>query len=386
MVMPYNWDRENFIEQIKILRKMVDEETDTIKKNTLQRYLDCANKVYHETFNNFPKIGYSMKQKFVSIVDSRLEYGRYYSIISRFLEDANSLEERVFGIANLMDKFEEDPSNQKLESDTHISHCKAVSLVHFFYKDFDEELYGAFSEAFEDRFECLKFSDDKIKEETFEASGSTLFIGGINKNFITLSEGNDVNVYEAIVHEYGHVIQNIINPEVNFTYREDFFAEVAAIFPELVAMYENAPGFCNVQNQYSRYLTFLSYWDSAADLDTHMTIANIWHDNDYEFNNEFYKKIKETLNLSRSDFKRIVDVTLELQGVYILSYITALELLYIYKQDKKKALELFKGLLKIPANVNVIEYIETNIGLNIHAKDELISLIDDMELALTKRR
>lgn len=36
-----------------------------------------------------------MEQKFVSIVDSRLEYGRYYSIISRFLEDANSLDERV---------------------------------------------------------------------------------------------------------------------------------------------------------------------------------------------------------------------------------------------------------------------------------------------------
>lgn len=384
--MPYNWDRENFIEQIKVLRKMVDEETDIIKKNTLQRYLDCANKVYHETFNNFPKIGYSTEQKFVSIVDSRLEYGRYYSIISRFLEDANSLEERVFGIANLIDKFEKDPSNQKLESDTHISHCKAVSLVHFFYKDFDEELYGAFSEAFEDRFECLKFSDDKIKEETFEANGSTLFIGGVNKNFITLSEGNDVSSYESIVHEYGHAIQNIINPDVNFTYREDFFAEVAAIFPELVAMDENAPGFCNVQNQYSRYLTFLSYWDIAADLDTHMTIANIWYDNNYKFNNEFYKSLKETLNLRKSDFKRIVDVTLELQGVYILSYIAALELLYIYKRDKKKALELFKGLLRIPANVNVIEYIEINIGLNVHAKDELISLMDDMELALTKRK
>lgn len=32
MVMPYNWERENFIEQIKILRRMVDEETDFIKK------------------------------------------------------------------------------------------------------------------------------------------------------------------------------------------------------------------------------------------------------------------------------------------------------------------------------------------------------------------
>lgn len=386
MVMPYNWNRENFIKQIKILRSMIDKETDCIRKNTLQRYLDCADKVYHETFNEFPKVGYSMEQKFISIVDSRLEYGRYYSIISRFLDDANSLDERVQGIANLLDKFEEDSNNPKLESDAHISHCKAVSLVHSFYKSFDEDLYKTFSEAFKDRFECLRFSDDKIKEDTFESSGSTMFIGGVNKNFITLSEGNDINLYETIVHEYGHVIQNLINPDVNFTYREDFFAEVAAIFPELVAMYENKPGFCNVQNQYSRYLTFLSYWDYADDLDSHMPIANIWYDTNYKFNSEFYKNLKRELNLSRNDFKRIADVTLELQGVYILSYITALELLHIYKQDKKKALELFKGLLKVPANVNVIEYIISNIGLNVHAKDELISLIDDMELALIKRR
>lgn len=384
--MPYSWDREKFVEQIKILMKMVDEETDIIKKNTLQRYLDCANKVYHETFNKFPKIGYTTKQKFVSIVDSRLEYGRYYSIISRFLEDANSLEERVFGIATLMDEYEKDSSNPKLESDSHISRCKAISLVNFFYKDFDDELYALFSEAFKDRFDFVKFSDSKIKEETFEASGSTLFIGGVNKSFVTLYEGNDVSLYEAIVHEYGHVIQNLINPEVNFTYREDFFAEVASIFPELVAMYENSPGFNTVQTQYSRYMTFLSYWDNAFDLDAHMPIANIWNDANYKFNSKFYKNLKQMLNLTKRDFKRIVDVTLELHGVYVLSYITSLELLYIYKQDKKKALELFKGLLRVPANVNIIEYIETNIGLNIHAKDELVSLMDDMEAALTKRR
>ena len=115
--MPYTWDREKFVEQIKILTEMVDKETDIIKKNTLQRYLDCANKVYHETFNKFPKIGYTTEQKFVSIVDSRLEYGRYYSIISRFLEDTNSLEDRVFGIATLMNEYEKNPSNPKLESD-----------------------------------------------------------------------------------------------------------------------------------------------------------------------------------------------------------------------------------------------------------------------------
>lgn len=34
-----------------------------------------------------------------------------------------------------MDKYEEEPSNPKLESDTHISHCKAISLVHFFTKN-----------------------------------------------------------------------------------------------------------------------------------------------------------------------------------------------------------------------------------------------------------
>lgn len=384
--MPYNWDREDFIIQIRILTKMIDEETDIIKKNSLQRYLDCANKIYHETFNNFPKTDYSLNQKFVSIVDSRLEYGRYYSIISRFLEDANSLEDRVFSIATLMDEYEKNPDNQKLESDTHISRCKAVSLVNCFYKNLDDELFAIFSEAFKDRFNFLKFSDSKIKEETFEASGSTLFIGGVNKNFITLHESADVSLYEAIVHEYGHVIQNLINPEVNFTYREDFFAEVAAIFPELIAMYENSPGFCDVQTQYARYFTFLSYWDNAADLDVHMPISNIWHDSDYKFNAKFYKNIKQLLNLSKRDFKRIADVTLELHGVYVLSYITSLELLYIYKQDKKKALELFKGLLRIPSNVNVIEYIETNIGLNIHAKDELISLMDDVELALTKKR
>lgn len=382
----YDWCRESFLEQIKILTKMVDDESDIIRKITLQKYLDNANKAYYQTFFDFPEIDYSLEQQFISIVDTSLEYRRYYSIISRFVEDVNSLEDRVFKIGTELDKFEEDPNNPKLESTSNISHSEAFSLVNLFYKKFDDELYPIFDDAFKDRFDFLSFSNEKHKKKSAEASGTTIFIGGINKNFVTLHESEDVSLYEALVHEYGHVIQNLINPEVMYTYREDYFAEVAAIFPELVAMYENLPNFPNVQMQYARYLTFISYWDFAADLDLHTPLANVWRETNFKFNSKFYKKIKELFNLKKDDFYRIAGVTLELQGVYILSYITALELLYIYKQDKKKALELFKELLKVPANVNIIEYIEKNIGLNIHAKDEIISLMDDMELALTKGR
>lgn len=384
--MAYNWGKEDFIEQMKIIDKMVQEETDPVKRFDLQRALDCANKSYHGLFYDFPQIKYSDMDIMTSMVDTSLESHRYYSIISRFVNDFQDLEDRFYHIATLMDEIDKDEKKSVFECTSYVSHSKTLSLVKSFYHNFDKELYQHFYNTFKQRSRTIRFLDIKENEDGKGISGSTVFIGGVNKSYLTLYKTDEIRAYESLVHEYGHVIQNSVNPRTFYPLREDYFAEVASIFPELVAMYENAPGFDELLMLNARYDTLISYWDYAYDLDLHLPIANQWLENNYKLNMDFFRNIKKSFNLSKDDYKRIMGITLDLQGVYVLSYITSLELLNIYKKDKKTALELFKGLLNVPFNENVINYVETNIGLNVRVKDEVNSLLDEYEQCLIKRR
>ena len=71
-------------------------------------------------------------------------------------------------------------------------------------------------------------------------------------------------------------------------------------------------------------------------------------------------------------------------GAYVLSYITALELLHIYREDKKEALKLFKKLLQLKPSMTYLGEVNSIVPLNVYATQETEKIVEDITLSLKR--
>ena len=382
--MELSWNRCDFAEQLKQLEKIVEEENDIKKRTYLNKVLDATRKLYFETFDSFPRPKVTAKQRLVAILDSTFAYNRYYSLVSTFFKNVCEHIELIDEISDELEELDPDGNFDFLDTGATLSGDKLLRMVDTFYKGFDPELYKYFSEVYCDRNRTFKI--DKLKNSDSKTDGSTLFIDGVRKNFIVVYETDNVGTTECTVHEYGHAIANLVNPEVSYSNRDDFFMEVASIFPELVALYENGFGFETIQVLYHLYTNLVTYVNSAEYLVLHNPILNAWTDNKYVMSDKFFKEIEKYYDIDEECFEEALSTTIEDQGVYVLSYAVALELLHIYKQDRKKALNLFKQFIQFPANEDVMSFIAENISINSHAGEEAKIILDSFQKELKKRR
>ena len=382
--MEWTWGRKEFSEQIKKLEQLINDENDLRRKLYLQKVLDTTNKLYYETFVSFPRPKVSAKQRLTSIWDSNFSYGRYYSIVRQFF---NNVSENIETMDRVSDKLEEispEGNFDFLNTGATISFDKVLGMVDVFYKNFDNELYQYFLEAYNDKHGTINAKP--LEDEETKTDGTTIFIDGVRKNFISVYETTPLATYICAVHEYGHAIANLINPEVAYSDREDLFSEVASIFPELVALYENGFKFDTIQVLYHLYTTLVTYVNSAEYLVLHTPILNTWAENNHVMNSSFFESLESDYDIDEECFGEALDTTIEDEGIYVISYAVSLELLNIYKRDKKEALELFKRFLKYPAKEDILTFVMENIQLNEHANIESKEVLQKFEKALKKRR
>lgn len=382
--MENTWGRKEFAEQLGKLQSMIEQETDIKRRLYLEKVLDMSNKLYYETFINFPRPKVTAKQRLTSILDSNFMYGRYYSIVRSFF---NTVSEHIDTIDDLSNKLEDiSPTGDFdfMNTGATVSVEDTITLVKKFYESFDPELYQYFLEIYNDRKHSLRMMP--LPEGETKTDGNTLFIDGVKKNFITIYKTNPLNTYICGVHEYGHAIANLINPEVSYADREDLFTEVASIFPELVALYENGFNFDTIQILYTMYTTLVTYVNSAEYLCLHTPIINAWADNKHVMSKKFFEELEEGYDMDDECFEEALSTTIEDEGIYVISYAVALELLHIYKDDKKKALELFKRFLKYPAKEDILTFVVENIPLNEHASEEANIILSKFNKELKKRR
>lgn len=382
--MECNWGKREFTEQLSKLEELINQEKDLKRKLYLEKVLDVSNKLYYETFVNFPKSNVSAKQRLTSILESYLCYGRYYSIVNAFFGKVSEHIDFIDEISDKLDSISPNGDFDFINTGAVYSIDNILSLVKRFYKDFDTELYQYFLEVYEDRKDTLRFLPlDKTRDN--KTDGNTSFIDGVRKNFITIYKTSPVSLYSCIVHEYGHAIANLINPESVYSDREDMFAEVASIFPELIALYENVFNLDTIEVLYQMYTTLVTYTNSAEYLCLHAPVINTWAEHKYVMGKSFFDDLEKWYDFDDECFEETLSSTIEDQGTYVISYIVSLELLHLYKQDKEKALDLFKRFLKIPTNEDVLTFVRENISINEHVSEEASVVLNDFSKELKRR-
>jgi len=375
-----SWGLKDLKKCQKELQVMIDKEDDLRKKAYLMMCYDRNEGTLLEEYGNIDEEILSSHNSMCWLGYNCSFYGRFYSIINDFYCE---LKDSVYKERKLFNFFEQETTKSgNIDSLTgaRVSKDYCLSLTSQFYSLFDEDIYSYFKKIYKARSNRLSFFRRAKENVECNQDGSCLFLSGVNENFIKVFDSQTISTYYSLVHEYGHAIQNMISPDVNI--ESHLFEEVASIFPEMVAMYEQQEGEYAIDTYYNELFCFKDYLEIANSISLHPIIEQYRKKLRCKGKGMFYKKVSAETGLKEEELKDILSIMIDDDGVYVLSFSVALELLHIYKKDKKKALELFKSFLIINNSKDIWPFIYTNFSLNEHAQVEFEETAEGMKRKL----
>lgn len=384
--MRYFWDDKTLYKASEKLAKLINSTKDEVEKAQLRTYYDALNNFYYAYYCGITEnVSLSNQRRMISIGNDFTGYSRYYSIVQNFYKSGQDIEDRLYKWDSIVDNAILKGKIEPIKSKK-ISHERTISLVKSFYESFDYELFEHFMKIYNDRYTSFHFSDPIGYMGSFaNSSGDCLFVGGINKNFINVQNSFGSKKVTDTIHECGHGISNFINPLASVDETENFFCEVESIFPELVALFTNYGDFDSLESAVNNYDCLTTYYSCAKNLTLHECLFSAWEDNEYKVDKNFFDSISSKYKISKKSFKSILETSITFDGLYVLSYATALELYHIYKSNKKEALELYKEIIRIPVGVNRLGVVNSLLKIGSHSKECFEEVEENLKLALQKR-
>ena len=386
--MAKRWGKDIFLGYIKMLEEEIARETNLDRLAYLEYSLCSLKGTYYSYFTNpIREIEKTSLRSQLYTIDYNLRiYPKYYEIIEEFFNRTSGLQKKnteSFKVSGSM------PTNvfDSLTTTT-LTVDEAIEGTRAFYSGFDRGINERFKKIFAYRDKFLFTIPKKQRNVFLDKKGNTgdsYFVSGLDKTFILVRDCENEETFTSLVHEYGHAIKNDYVPRyVTVDGGQNFFYEVESIFPEICASYDNPLGFGDGVVAASFFDRFQTYFDMADDLNSHRKISQLYAKKRYRVSDDFKKELEDYAELTKFGLDSSLDCEIDGDGVYVLSYIVALELFHIYKQDKKEALRIFKEILKIKNPDDSLTRIKSLIRLNEHAAEECELAIDERTKVLSK--
>ena len=376
------WNVKDVIRQQKMLQTLIDKETDLTRKDYLTYVLEDTNSFIRQMTEDMPEYRSLRVNKLYNTFFDTISHQRYYSIVSDFLFSLDDKAEEIQVADDLVDKRLKPKNNYKNLGSIKATPEEVFAHTAEFYKAIDPEIRDWFLEVEKNSLLAVSKRSNSILEN--DCNGITYFIDGVKANLIIVRRNETEKMYGTMVHEYGHAVKNIVDPTAVNYEGYDLFDEIPSIFMELLAYEENMPGYSKEMMDYLKYRAFGIYFNFAYQLDNHAYIAYQYERANYETTSTFYRRLKSEEDIDIEDYRKSLDRTIFDDGAYVLSYITALELLHIYREDKREALKLFKKILMASPCVQRLGVIQSIVPLNNYAREECEKVISDVTLSLKR--
>lgn len=323
-----NWNKNSILTDIKFLEKQLKTETNPLTKNEINSAIkQCYYLLTELNIVDMYEEETTESELYERMYETYYKYLPYENLITSFDKNLKKFEIpfTVFDYDYVLGSI---PQYQHFE------------FIHDFYKSLnDKDIFNAFLTTFNNRKTQYKFKDD----EGDYYAGITYSIPYLNKFYVSQiydRKSTDVNNLLTGVHEYGHVISDVLNPK-NMVVDSDV-CEIETLFFELVAT-----------DYYSKILgTDKFYLYSLEKL------------KDYYEDNKINKYVKKEIekyqnlmkygisidNLSKKDqmkFSYNIEYDQYTKNqIYTTCYMIALNLYMIYLKDKEKALYILKQIIK----------------------------------------
>ena len=348
-----SWSINNLINDLKKLKMEYIKEKDSIKKEEISLYIHSL----EMTISNL-KYGKKEIETQGLFFNCQLSMPKYKIIIPYIRKFLYTLDECD------VDEEYRNIKRDKVEYDFK----DLFDLTRAFYYSLDDnykELYKEFAREKRNRINfCVGDSKNSI----------SYIIPIINKFYLSIGASNDHrNITEAFIHEVGHVLvgkQNYKRYDSN-----DIYLEIESLFFEILA------------DQFLRkemkdpYYTDLEY-KKAVYYYTSANLLDIYH---IAYNNTVNNigKIKDPneafLEYARKEgLLYTTPINIDSGMKYLFSYICAIELVEIYKEDKNLALELLHNIVG-ESNSNEYTRIINNINPCEHTKSYIKKLKKEID-------
>ena len=381
--MRYGWCEKDILKTQQKLIQLIENENDETRKCYLLKVLDNTNKL---NIFSYAPIDFSEKitrnEKLVSLTSAFLGENRYYNLVLQIYEELKPFEDTIDAINEAL--FGQ---NMIKSIPTHyLTHETTYSLLKEVYESLDHELNEYFTEIYNKRYRTTRFTmpqSQLLQPNMCEAN--TVFIDGIRTNYFSLNNVTGLRKLQNLAHESGHGVANLINPTKPYYNGTTFLHEVESLFLELVTLYKKGFDINEDETYLLLFLNICTYFDKAQLLSSHQVLYEFWEKNRFVTNPDYFRKLKQEYNFNRDDFNIITDTNIYDDGPYVICFAIAMELFYMYKKNPEVAIQRYKSFLKSPEGIDDLLFIQQNIDINSHLREETKIILDGTKLSLQKK-
>ncbi len=237
----------------------------------------------------------------------------------------------------LNSEYQYEPVKKKDIPKCNLTENDVYDLLDDFYKSTPKGNYRIFSNLFKDRDKYINYD---LKGKCFD--GITYMVPIVKKNYMSIgAHGDKRDLLETLTHEYGHAIGARLNDKRY--YSDDTFVEIESLFMSLIGIdYYHE----KTNDEYFKMLLKKKVYDYAVSSQEVLMFKNV-HDNTFRYmkDNDSALKLCD-IYLEKEGFNpNKVNIDIEDSMKYIFSYMVAIELYEVYKEDKELAFNLLKKIV-----------------------------------------
>ena len=336
------WTIDDLRKDLLELKRLLYEEKDLKKRVELCNYIERLELLICENTHS-SKIKYDKEELFFNSLYNLPKYRIYMPYVRNFV--------------NIIDPYFDDKQIKAPKSKLYTDR-DMYDLTDSFFKGFDKETYDIYKRIDKEKDDKLAFIDMKSRES------STYIIPRLDKFYINLGVDDDAErTIEAYIHEIGHIITARKNQ--NRYHRKYLFTEIESLFYEILAdefLYKETGNelFNHLEEIKANY-----YYITSNVIDIH------FYAYDHTANKLTKIKNSEKKYLKYLDEEGLIKkehIDIDTLMMYLFSYICAIELVGIYKEDKVEAIKILNTITSDRLDISEYENIITNIEPNNHVK------------------
>jgi len=342
----YHWSIDDILIKQALIKKKLNKETDFYKAELLEhdynliteylKELDEENAVYQTE----------------KLLDSYNFFKEELNNIDFLWDDFNLFYNKTKGVS-----YEFELKKTSINSDD------ILTLTHDFYKKkLNSYFFNHFMKNFSKRRDHIIF---KNNSDDYAFNGKTIPLPSLGEAYIEIFRNHTLEDVLTTIHEYSHANSILINPH-HLIEQKTSFTEIDSIFMELIgADFLNKE--LNTQKGSMLHVNTLNEYSILGEM--YVKLINLIKVEKYAQNGYTNNKIlKQTANNNLNMKPQLVEDLLQnadmFSSIYVTSYLFAIELYNIYKEDKEKALYLLKKIILLDKS-NEKEYYDGIIDLGV---------------------
>ncbi len=256
----------------------------------------------------------------------------------------------------LIKEFRDSLDGVTIESDDNFPNIKVsetgiVTLTTDFYNQFKgifSSTYNRLAASFKDRLYFKKSCEGELY------GGNTFQVYNTDEIFIEVIKGNTIQDYISHIHESSHGITCKLNPNIMYDWGKYCLIEVDSLFFEMIGTdYVSKRKHVDSDCCNLKKITFKDHLYSAEIICSKIEMYNNLSKKDLRNINTVKNYYMDEIGYDEILTNDAMYSYIEEYMHYIISYLIAIELYFVYLQDQEKALKLLKKIILLKGLDNI---------------------------------